>query len=126
MVLDIIDSNDMMRIHIAKRVPKDIKCCKCGRTETSQWCRNYNKDGNWDRKSYICNICWQRTYRKDHPEKDIRKLMSQHKEGKLSRYSPVGKGFIGTQIVCNALGIDDCNIKTDNFNFWIDAVHEKY
>lgn len=43
------------------------KCIKCGNTETyvtsagyEYWARYYDKDGEWDKKSYMCNLCYQR------------------------------------------------------------------
>ncbi len=44
------------------------KCIKCGNTETyvssagyERWARYYDKDGKWDGKSYMCDLCNQRT-----------------------------------------------------------------
>lgn len=42
------------------------------------------------------------------------------RKGNLDPKSAVGKGFIGQQIVAKTFGIEDCNLKMKNFNFYID------
>lgn len=38
--------------------------------------------------------------------------------------SSIGKGFIGQQIISRTYKIDDCNLKMDNFNFYIDLTKD--
>ncbi len=40
--------------------------------------------------------------------------------------SPPGKDFIGQQIVAKTYGIEDCNLKMNNFRFYIDLKHSIY
>ncbi len=47
--------------------------------------------------------------------------------GNLDPKSSLGKGFIGQQIVAKTFGIEDCNLKTDNFHFYVDLYkHSDY
>lgn len=40
---------------------KNARCHLCGTTETSKWLRYYDKKGNWDGKSLLCNTCYKKT-----------------------------------------------------------------
>ena len=40
---------------------ENAKCCLCGTTETSKWLRYYDKKGNWNGISLLCNICYKKT-----------------------------------------------------------------
>lgn len=47
--------------------------------------------------------------------------------GNLDPKSSIGKGFIGQQIVAKTFGVEDCNLKMDNFNFYVDLCkHSDY
>lgn len=48
------------------------------------------------------------------------KAMSDLRIGDLDPRSTHGKGFIGQQIVAQTYNVEDCNLKFDNFNFYID------
>lgn len=47
-------------------------------------------------------------------------MRTDWRNGNLDPLSPIGKGFIGQQIISRTYKIDDCNLKMDNFNFYID------
>lgn len=100
------------------------KCCKCGTDKSSngKWNKYYDDKNNWDGKSYLCNTCKMREY-----NDKIIKPTRQCRTRELSRYSTHGKGFIGAQIVAKTNGLEDCNIKMDNFCFYVDlSRHTKY
>lgn len=109
------------RDHYKKIRYKGVKCCKCGSTKT------YMKSpeepfwrtcecGKKDCTEHICDSC----YGKLHSPAGWR-------HGQLDPSSPPGKGFIGAQIAAKTFGIDDCNIKMDSFNFYIDlSRHSEY
>lgn len=105
---------------------KGRKCRKCGNdisdpSRDNHGTRYLDDKGNWDGKSWLCNCCYMKDYNKDRNDN------ADWRTGNLSRYSPSGKGFIGAQIVARTLGVDDCNIIMDNFNFYIDlGKHSKY
>lgn len=103
---------------------KGRECCKC-KIDLSEGdyhgIKDYDEEGNWDGKSYLCWSCYMKKYNKD------RNARANWRTGNLSRYSPSGKGFIGAQIVAKTYGIYDCNIIMDNFNFYIDlSKHSEY
>ncbi len=89
------------------------RCYKCGRV---------NEDGNYDLKDRLCSRCHQ------NEENDkFRKPLVNFRTGNLSRYTAHGLGYIGVQIVAITNGVEDCNIKMDNFCFYIDlSKHTEY
>ena len=106
------------------------KCCRCGNKKTSQW---YScKCGNGSCTGCLCKGCYMKGYHKNHKDDidsrdNIRKSMSKSRTGLLSRFTEAGKGFIGAQIVAKTYGLDDCNIKMNNFNFYMDiSKHPEY
>lgn len=113
------ESGDMYRF-------KGRKCCKCGDdlsdpSRDHHGVKYFDEKEDWDGKSWICNSCYMKDYNKDRNDN------ADWRTGNLSRYSPSGKGFIGAQIIARTLGIDDCNIIMDNFNFYIDlGKHSEY
>jgi len=101
------------------------ECCICGSKDTRQgfsgkpqWYRYKDKNGVWDRESYVCYHCWQKIHYEDKRE-DIRSE-SQWRMGELSRYVETGIGIIGQYVVAKTLGIDDLNILKDNFRQPVD------
>lgn len=52
--------------------------------------------------------------------------MAAWRTGNLSMNSSTGKGFIGAQVVAKTCGLDDCNVKMNNFNFYILSKHSVY
>lgn len=116
---------------IKEEMVKSRSCCICDSRDTY-------KDGsgkaNWyvcscgesDCTKYMCSHCYTTVYFSI-PENRYRNYPSNWRTGNLSRYCPSGKGFIGAQIIAKTLDLDDCNIKMDKFNFYIDlSKHSKY
>lgn len=70
----------------------------------------------------LCKNCWSKDYQKNnHNSHDnTRKLATDWRTGNLDPLSTNGKGFIGQQIVAIRYGAEDCNLKMDNFRFYID------
>lgn len=99
------------------------KCCKCCSTESKgSWYKNYGSDGHWDGVSYLCHRCG--VY-KDYST--TLKPIANHRTKNLSRYTQVGKGYIGVQIIARTLGLEDCNIVMNNFCYYVDlSKHTKY
>lgn len=86
------------------------KCCVCGSDKSSgSWCKYYDKNGYWNGTSWICSKCYA-TITRD----------SDWKKGNLDPLSATGKGFIGQQIVAQTYNVEDCNIKMNNFHFYVD------
>lgn len=107
-------------------------CCICGNDNTRKgfsgnphWYRYKEKNGIWDRKSYICTDCWQK---KNHEIiRDVICSESQWRSGVLSRYNNTGIGVIGQWISASTLGIIDLNIVKDNFHEHVDlSKHQLY
>ena len=48
------------------------------------------------------------------------------RNGNLDPLSPPGKGFIGAQIVAKTNGTEDCNIKMNNFRFYVEFNSWRY
>lgn len=112
------------------------KCNICKKNETGMlsngrphWLRhvinedgNFDPNGNWDRKSYICVKCYDKECRKlPDSHTGLIKSMRKFRNKELPKDCSSGKGFIGEQIWCKARGVENCNIKKDNF-----AWYEKY
>lgn len=125
-MIEIVDSSE-----VAKRyrppigsIAKGRICHKCGsnvtwtnKKGTALWSKYYDKKGNWDGMSFLCNICQSKGYTQ----------CADWRNGRLDPNSEVGKGFIGQQIVAKTFGVDDCNIKMDSFKFYVDLdKHSKY
>lgn len=101
-------------------------CCVCGADKT--YCSNdyeqwYDcKCGKKDCTKHLCKNCWSKDYQKNNPNShdNTRKLATDWRTGNLDPLSTNGKGFIGQQIVAIKYGAEDCNLKMDNFRFYID------
>ena len=91
---------------------EERKCKLCGSNKT-YFIRSiaYRKGGsyNWHKydNGYICHYCYL---------KIVQKAESKMRNGKLSKHSCVGKGFIMEQVVSKYLGVENCNLKTDNLH----------
>lgn len=84
--------------------------------------------GNWDGKLYSCTRCYSKI-RESLPDsrsnwkKSVRKCRTKS----LSRDTTTAVGFIGEQIVTKTLGLDNCNLKLNNFNARYDGSrHSEY
>lgn len=117
---------------------KGRKCCKCGnKTYVLQgkelWFKykidkdgNYDKNGYWDNRSYLCYKCYQDIPVNYEIYRNKTRSMTQTRTGNLKIDSGRGKSLIDQAVVTKVLGIDDLNIKMDNFEYYIDASNEKY
>ena len=88
--------------------------CKICRKETG-------KKHKYDSFSYLCNNCYAKKYYKI-KYKEVIGNKALIRNGKLSKNSKVGKGFISEQIVAVYLGIENNNIKNDNFHSLVDMI----
>lgn len=119
----------------------NTKCHVCGRNETSKgfsgaykWIKyttdkkgNWDMNGVWDRKSYLCNKCYMNFYHKlPDTNHGIMKKYAQCRTGGLSKDSENGKSLIDEAVIAKILGIVILNIKMDNFKWSIDMEHMKY
>ena len=113
----------------------NTKCCTCESKETrilpnNRPCwlkykidknRKFDPNGNWDEKSYLCSICYDKERRKLPDSNDnLIKAMRQFRNNELSKDCSSGKAFIGEQIWRKARGVENCNIKMDNFAYKYD------
>lgn len=84
----------------------------CGNSFHGKAFKEYDEEYNWT-GNWLCPKC----YYIDYNEKNLKSLW---RIGLLDPLSPVGKGFIGQQIVAKTYEVEDCNLKMDNFNFYVD------
>lgn len=101
-----------------RRKNTTVKCCRCGKGTyvDPEGHHKWKKCtcGKSNCTTYLCHRCKSKDYDRD------RNSMAAWRTGNLSIYSTTGKGFIGAQIVAKTYELDDCNIKTNNFNFYVD------
>lgn len=112
---------------------KGRKCCKCGSDKTYMkspesplWCRYYDDKGYWT-GDYICNKC-HLDIMNNLPDsyKNLIKSMRKCRTGDISFSDNLGKAMICQAVVAKILGIEDLNIKTDNFRYCVDMEHNIY
>ena len=90
--------------------PVNVLCHMCEKDKSSgNWCRYYDKNGDWNGVSYICSACYATIHRD-----------SDWKKGNLDPLSSAGKGFIGQQVVAKRYDVEDCNLLMNNFRFYVD------
>lgn len=96
---------------------KERKCFICGDDKTiGSWYKYEIGKGGWDRKSYICKKCYSGIQNNlPHSYKNIRKSLSDFRNGQLSIYSETAKGIIGEIVVAKIRKLDVLSIKDDNF-----------
>lgn len=105
--------------HIALSRFKSLKCCICGIDISSRNCyrtryykekeiltERWHSKGNW-KGNWLCNSC----YRKN--KADIR-------NNSIDPNSPTGKGNFFEQITCKWRGVDNLNIKNNDYHSPID------
>lgn len=66
--------------------------------------KEYNDKGDWTGR-WICKPCYR---------------CADWRSGNLDPSSSHGKGFVGQQIIAKTYGIEDCNLKMNNFRFCVD------
>lgn len=103
--------------YIREKRLKGIKCCICSTDLSSNNAgRNkyYGENGNWNRKSYLCDNCYC-------------KSKTQCRTMCVDPKSNLGMSIISEKIIGDFLGIKSCNEKMNNYSFPIDMLHhEKY
>jgi hypothetical protein len=99
-------------------IQSNDKCCICGcatYTDSSQAYWYSHKCDKENCTGHICSRCHSREYYYDTIGK-----VTNWRIGELDRYGETGKGCIGAWIVGKSLGIDDLNVRMNNFNWHID------
>ena len=109
--------------YINSRCIKDERYCSiCGSESTLNYYKIYDKNGNWDRKSWKCNKC----NAKEWNDNFVKPARPYRTKG-ISKDSTLGKGIIGEAIVAKVLELEMCNKKANNFNYKFDLFkHDKY
>lgn len=104
-------TKEQLTIAIADKRTKIIrrKCCVCNGGNATR--RYYDEKGYWNGRDHICDKC------------DKKKLwgpITNCRNKLLSKNCSAGKGFTIEQVIAIYLGIKNCNIEMDNFNFRFD------
>lgn len=111
------------------KIPEGSKCYICGNIAI---CRHRDNEENLDKKSFMCNMCYQKEYRKRYPnivKKHNNELSkaSNWKNGELDPYTSSGKGYIVEQFSCKTLELENLNIRDNTFRAKCDTTrHIKY
>lgn len=120
-IVDRDPTNEKLRSAVVEKYSKlkrhDSKpklCCICGNNNDVRK-RYYDDNGNWDGESRLCDNCYTNIN-----YNYIQKMLAGFRNGNLDPLSTVGKGFIGQQIIAKKYNVDDCNLKMDNFHFYVD------
>lgn len=108
-----------------------MRCCICGSTDS----KNFSKIPKWltcicnrqDCKGFMCITCNSR-YRNRLPDSLQNKLkgLRNCRTGNINLYSNQARCIIGEAFIVKTLGIDNLNIKMNNFRYYIDAIDNKY
>lgn len=101
-----------------KRIPKDRKCFLCGKKETY-----VSKNGKeywftYKDEKFLCIDC--HNHQDENSGNYWKKINALRRNKKLHKNTTQGKGLRIEQIFVSYLGLDNCNIKKDNFNFNFD------
>lgn len=118
---------------IKKNLTEGRKCVKCGNTETyvtkhgyECWAKYYDRDGEWDKKSYMCNSCSQRA-KQEARTYEINCIKSYRlKERKCVKCENIDvqhwyayydeNGNKTNMFMCKNCYMKDYNKKTDSYN----------
>jgi hypothetical protein len=128
-MLDIIDKDEVdTRKYIKGRKAVDRKCARCGGSNTQtdkygreQWGNYYDKNGKQIKGQYICSKC-RGIESYDNTIKTVRDIRINN----LDIDSNLAKAVISQAVIAKALGIEDLNIKYDNYGWYIDLEHINY
>lgn len=114
-IVDRDPTKEKLRLAVVeKKYGSKLKwCCICGNNNVRK--RYYDDNGNWDGKSRLCDNCYTNIN-----YNYIQKMLAGFRNGNLDPLSTVGKGFIGQQVIAKKYNVDDCNLKMDNFHFYVD------
>lgn len=108
-------------------------CCICGSRITHksskgvyQWCREYGIKG-WTGR-WMCFNCNGNNYQEKDPnsQRNIIKSIRNLRTGNIKKDSEQGIVIITQAVVAKVNGIEDLNIKTDNYNYHIDMYKDIY
>lgn len=96
-------------------------CCICRgvKTDIDSYGRYVWRSCNCSKKSctgFLCNNCYGKVRYRNLDGSYVAKW----RIGELDPLSTTGKGFIGQQIVAKTYNVEDCNLKMDNFRFYVD------
>lgn len=88
--------------------------------------REYDKDGN-ETGRWLCYKCRGRDYQ-NLPDSHNSFVAANRnvRTGNIGKKSEQGKTIISQAVVAKYLGIEDLNIKMDNYSHYIDMEHERY
>jgi len=100
------------------------KCCKCGTDKSFPNFYNHRCDKD-NCTGKLCINC--RRYEYYHKiESNIIRLDAQIRNNILTRNVSLSKSIIDQAVVAEYFGLEDLNIKMNNFNYYIDLRHEIY
>ena len=109
-----------------KRDTKNKICCKCKINKTYIDLKGYK---NWhvcqckkeSCTGYLCHKCYM-SIKNNLPDsyKNLKKSVTHHRTGNLSKNSDKGKSLISETVVAKYLNIENLNIRMDDYNYYID------
>lgn len=108
-------------------------CIICGSKDTSiykgkyRWIRDRDDKENWTGK-YICFNCYGKNRQKNDPnsQQNIIKSIRNPRIGNIKKDSEQGMVIIIQAVVAKVNGIEDLNIKTNNYNYHVDMYKDIY
>lgn len=132
--MELIDKDDI--INTRRSNNEGRVCYICGSSEThidsegrEHWGYHRGEKGKWT-GNWLCNACRNATdgakeyYKKRY---DKIKYITDCRNARVNIKSGKCKGCIGAQICAITLGVEDLNIQTDNFTYYVDlGMHTKY
>lgn len=127
--------------HIGNKISKirvdhsNTICCKCGERDTGKkidgkplWLRYVGEDnkGEWNGKSYTCTKCNSNIRNKmEYSYNNLIKLMSQSRNGKLSKYCETGEGLIVEAVVAKIRKLKVSTLELNSFRSKFDASYDQ-
>lgn len=94
------------------------KVCKlCGSNKTTGNWHTYSEDGTYP----ICKHCYDT--RDSCSDAGMKKILAKSRNKKLGKNTSKGKGFRAEQGILLTLGLENCNLKKDNFGYKMDGYH---
>lgn len=106
---------------------KNTICSKCRNDKTyiksngePQWITDCDDNGIWN-GGYLCNACY-RKYRYGY----IQKTVTNYSTGNIAIDGIHALCLLSQAVVAKGLGVEDLNIKNDNFMWYVDMYHENH
>lgn len=82
--------------------------------------REYDKEGNWTGK-WLCQSCYKKEqYKNGNTNANIINLLRDRRIGNLKPNSNQAKGDLSEELTCIWRGVENLNVKNDNYNSPID------